>query len=1112
MAAASSHQPRRTKGRHRKPSNFEPSTYAHWLGVGAVGLGLATSVASATGVASADDSSATKSSPNAPGHGTAATNKPVGANHSKVKSTRLTTAGSTHTTNTTDDASTGSSTATPHTPSTKSHRRKQTQTDPAPLAHPALPHATHSRQHPDAAATSSAPTPPTPAVTATAPTNVVATPAPSAATDAAATSSADDAQTKPKPTGFQAVIDDVLKTIGLGSSGKLGSTPIGPVEAVVPAMWLAVRQHHDTQISKPAATTTTLSESEREAAFNESLGQDLREFTHAVQHGDLAGIRNMALDFIGLVPVVGAPLAGKLDDLAKSTFAAAVPAAAVSTDAVSAAAVPAAAVTTDNSAFLALLQWAVNRLGGVSSWIWHQTPWPGTPRQFVTVANNQIDQSLDTADDQLDALIASPGVGTPAQVVSGFVDILHFWLAPAIPNYSFSDTLNAMGDFLNRVVPTFNISDGAGTLSVISVYKIMGAAVAGTATALSDMLNGVYDPQQIEIDVIYSTTGATVTRSDLTNSTSLETKIAASVALGGGIYSHPENLLSTIALPTWTAAQVNPITIVAYIALVGLYDRFQSISNFAAFTTNTTYESYIYTLGSGSSESEYAAGTFTAVDQDGRTVSFQPADGNTYTSAWGALVTVNTYGGGYTYTNTLPGAAFFHAGAAGQSDTVQIPVYSADGAPYTLTFQIKIIGTANSAPTVSNSVGSGDALGVVRGTVSGSDSDGDTLIYSLVSSSVTGLSGTSAYTTNGGIVTLNSSTGAFTYASTSTGGSSASFQVQVNDGHGGLTTTTVTVPNTTSITPANVNTSTQGVVTGSLPAPIADAGMFTSYVLGTDPTNGTVTFNPSTGAFTYTRTAAGHTAPASDSFTVIATDTSGRTVTLTVPVQPTVADTAPTLTLTTAPTVGTLSGSTVDTGSATSTQTSTGKFTTTDADGDTVTFSATTGSQGGTLTFNSDGSFSYTGTLSNKTRHAAAKIGATSAQMNDTFTVTASDGYGGTTTDTLNVPIYAINSAPTVNSWTVTHILGTIGAAVSVSDADGDLTSTSKPHNGNANDGNPWYTFSRSTSTFDWYGSGGVQDFTASGTGSITFTVGDGYYVVTNGVVTSTPATGSITG
>ena len=59
MAATSPRKPRRTKGRHRKPSNFEASNCAHWLGVGAVGIGLAAAVAGGQGTASAtaDDSS-----------------------------------------------------------------------------------------------------------------------------------------------------------------------------------------------------------------------------------------------------------------------------------------------------------------------------------------------------------------------------------------------------------------------------------------------------------------------------------------------------------------------------------------------------------------------------------------------------------------------------------------------------------------------------------------------------------------------------------------------------------------------------------------------------------------------------------------------------------------------------------------------------------------------------------------------------------------------------------------------------------------------------------------------------------------------------------------------
>ncbi|WP_163750497.1 beta strand repeat-containing protein [Mycolicibacterium helvum] len=849
------------------------------------------------------------------------------------------------------------------------------------------------------------------------------------------------------------------------------------------------------------------------------------------------------------------------------------------------------------------------------------------------MTNYKIDQSLDTIDNQLDALVANPVAGSPARWVPDLIGILHLFVTSAIPGYSFSDTLNAWGDFLNRVVPPFTIDSAASTFGIITPYKIMAAAVAGTATVFTDMLNGTYDPAQIEIDVIKTTTGATVTRSDLSDSTSLDTKIAASVALGGGVYSSPAEAWNTV-LPTWTAAQVNPFTIVTYVVLVALYKRFQEMAALQTFTVGTQYNSGTpYTLGlTPETASEYANGSFSAVDENGNSVSFAPADGNTYTSAWGGLVTINTYGGGYTYTNTLPGVAFFAAGAAGQSDTVSIPVTSVDGAPYTLTFQIKIltvantpspgdstfttsttynsgypstidlgsvgtrseyaygtfhavdqngvaasfspasgntytsawgalvtinsatggfsytqttpgaayfhagtsanpydtvqvtvqgadgknylvtekiqiVGGVNSAPTVSSTVGSADTLGVVRGTVNGSDSDGDTLTYSLVGSSVNGLSGNSAYTkngaNNGGIVTLNSTTGAFTYASTSTAGASQSFQVQVADGHGGNTVTTVTVPNTSSITPSNVNTSTPNVVTGSVPAPTADTGMFT-YSLGTAPTKGTVTFNSTTGAFTYTRNSGlGHTGGLADSFTVIATDANGRAVTLTVPVTPTVTNTAPTLTLTNAPTVGSLSGSTNDTGSATSTQTSTGKFTATDADGDTLTYSATTGSQGGTLTFNSDGSFTYTGTLSNTVRHAAAKIGATSAGMNDTFTVTVSDGYGGTANYTLSVPIYAINSAPVITGFggiTCAFYACTVGT-MTISDPDGDSIPNTKITAGTG----AGYTLATGsvtvwgsgTTTISW-SAGGTFGTTATAN---TFTVYDGYYTVTNGVV-----------
>ena len=762
----------------------------------------------------------------------------------------------------------------------------------------------------------------------------------------------------------------------------------------------------------------------------------------------------------------------------------------------SAAAVSTAAATANNSGWVATVQRAISRLAG----------WPGTPHKFVTVTNHQIDQSLDALDGQLDGLVSTAVAGSPARWVPDLIGVLNLFVVSSIPGYTFSDTLSAWGDLLNRVVPPFGISSGAGTFGIITPYKIMAAAVAGTATVFSDMLNNVYDPTQWEIDAIHSTTGATVTRSDLSNSASLETKIAASVAVGGGVYSNPAEAFD-ITLPNWTAAQVNPFTIVTYVVLVGLYKRFQEMAALQTFTIGTQYNSgtpYTIDLGSASTRSEYANGTFTAVDENGNAVSFEPADGNTYTSAWGALVTINTYGGGYTYTATLPGAAYFHAGATGGVDTVQIPVTTADGAPYTLTFQIRIVSTSNSAPTVSATIGSADALGVVRGSVGGSDADGDTLTYSLISSSVNGLSGNSAYTknstSNGGIVSLDPNTGTFTYVSSKTAGSSQSFQVQVTDGHGGTTIATVTVPNTTTITPAGVNTSTQNVVTESVPSVTADSGMFT-YSLGAAPTKGAVTsFNAATGAFTYTRNSSlGHTTSAGDVVTVIATDAGGRTVTLSVAVTPTIADTAPTATLTTAPTVGTLSGTV---------QTSTGKITGSDADGDALTYTVSGLASGAAVTVNADGSFTYTADIATATRHAAAKVGATAAQKDQTFTVTAGDGFGGSTAVLVTVPIYAVNTAPTISGATTASFFGLSPTVTSIAvyDADGDDPGGSAYSVGSAG-----YTI---TSGFNFVYLGNQQ---SAGTSSInakssttsysgktvTLTVYDGYYAVVGGVVQS---------
>lgn len=951
-----------------------------------------------------------------------------------------------------------------------------------------------------------------------------------------------------------------------------------------------------------------------------SLAQDLAELGSALLRLDVADIGDeigdVTRDLVGTVPVFGAPLAANLYDLVAPTIgdiagmtAAGHPLAAMSGMSVMSemSAAPALAMMAATAApvgseehFWETFVTVVNQLAGFNPaddlTFTGRTPIEISGVDFygtLSPVYAALEEALNAHGDAIDAYIANP-TGPDSQFVRNVLDLMGLFFTSSVPNTTFSDSLNMIGDLLNRAVPPYKMVDR----NIITEAQIAGAVVGALVKILDRMLAGDWVLEDLEGPATAGGTAGALTPyniDDMSFLTDAEPSIftvgtyvalvaafnrfkqvgtdmppvmtgvtqgaqfgftipiyidyydpngdnvtfevaqngqhgTISPIVGGYLYTpfenHFQNFDDTVVV------RLNGVNVGGDIVGSALDHPYAPYGTSSEYTvtihygsanqtpgddlfTRTTDYNYNYTLdlGGDSSRSQYAAGSFDAVDGNGQSVTFN--NGQTYTSEGGALVTINTAGGGFTYTNTLPGASFFHRSTSegdDRYDTVVVPVTAENGTIYSLTFRVEIIDGSNSAPSTSASVGNADALGVVRGTVSGSDSDGDTLAYSLVSSSVTGQTGNSAYTTNGGIVTLDPATGAFTYVSTATGGSSTSFQVQVSDGHGGHPVQTVTVGNTATITPADVDTSTPEVVTGSIPAPPADAGLFTGYALAADPSKGSVSFNPADGTFVYTRTPGlGHTTTADDSFTVTATDTNGRTVTLRIAVQPTVANTEPTLTLTTAPTVGNLSGTV---------QTSTGKLTFADPDGDAAIWpSSVSTSKGGTVTFAADGTFTYTLDMSTAERHAIARIGAAGSSYNgvslaayeDAFTATVADGYGGTDQVTVTVPIYAINSSPTITSGNTTHFIVTIGTLWKVNDADGDLTSSTKPANGNQNDGNPWYSFSRSVSTFNWYGSGGVQDFSASGSGDITMTVGDGYYVVTNGAVTDTPASGSRT-
>ncbi|MGV0852448.1 Ig-like domain-containing protein [Mycolicibacterium phlei] len=953
------------------------------------------------------------------------------------------------------------------------------------------------------------------------------------------------------------MVRELLRQLGVTGGNSAPTTPFG---IVMQALWVSSRRYQDpwnmtvgaVRIIVETVVEATLADLSKTVGWIPGVGTLLYGASALYDAADLVialvlldiddvvdEIQDLVRDVVGMIPIVGAPLAGStinqpaVASLVRigSVLASLGSASALAPPALMAARVAemtetaimaAAAVPQPGTAewyFVGTLDRAVKRL---AAWL------PGIPKNFTDITQYTTDYTLDALNNQLDNIVATAAPGSPARWVPDLLSILGMFVTSAIPGYTFSDTLNTWGDFLNRVAPPFEMAPNASTFGIITPYKMMGAAVVGAATVLKDMLNGVYDPVQIEIDVIKATTGATVTASDLNDFDALLTKVGAAQAGAifggdGGAFDDPARAWN-ITLPTWTEAQTNPFTLAVYVGLVAVYKRFQEMARFTEFTTWTTYDSWIYTisLGTDASRSEYAAGTFHVVDDLGRPVTWLGvSQGGTYTSEGGALVTINTDKGGFTYTNTLPGKAFFHRATSENEeeryDVVHIPVESADGVRYTLPFKVLIIDGSNANPTAGTpTVGTPDALGVVRGKINASDSDGDTLTYRLVESSVNGLSGNSAYTKagsgNGGVVTINPTTGDFTYISSATAGATQSFQVEVSDGHYGRAYVTVTVQNVTALTPANVTKPTYGVYSGSVPVPGNDAGLLTGFQLGAAPTKGTVTsFNPATGAFTYTRNSGlGHSTTPDDVVTLIATTADGRTVTLRFAVNPDVPNTPPVINSSTT-NVGSSNPSQWGLNQATWTQTTTGKITATDADGDTLSFylvnpstlapvGATT--NGGAVTFNADGSWTYTITKDKAYFHNAAKIGASGAQVADTFTVAVDDGFGGVVYTTVTIPIYAVNTPPQISGYgnaSCAFWLCTRGT-MSVSDPDGDSIPNNEitPGTGagwtlSAGDVTVWGS---GTTTISWPAGGtlGTQQ------SANLFTVYDGYWTVTNGL------------
>lgn len=454
------------------------------------------------------------------------------------------------------------------------------------------------------------------------------------------------------------------------------------------------------------------------------------------------------------------------------------------------------------------------------------------------------------------------------------------------------------------------------------------------------------------------------------------------------------------------------------------------------------------------------------VDPDGDPLNYTV----TGTPVNGGLVTVVPGTGVYTY---VPSLAALRAG----SDTFTVTIddnagylehfYAPDG--HSVTRQVTINlgpGVPNQAPVVNllQPLQNTDSIGVVRGRVAVTDPEGDTLTYSLANGNTAGSTANSTYTNKwGGIVTLDTSTGSYTYVPAVSGSTILGpthideFTVTADDGHGGSVQTTVSVGADLKIAATGVSTDTAtGWVTGSLNIPPEDVALL-KYSQGlTAPSKGTLDIDDY-GNFTYKPTPeAQHAAAATnataaqktDSFSVFGTDANGRTITVaTVNVAVNQANKVPAVT-----TPPGYSITNVNSSDGTVTGTIVGVS---DGDiGDQFTYSVTPITAGmGTLSIDPvTGVFTYQ--PSTTARHDAAAVGAGSSATQLNFTVSVSDGHGGVVGVPVSAPILSKNSNPTVNfgSLPLLNIVTyTPQASATQRDPDGDTltyTITTPPTKG----------------------------------------------------------------
>ncbi|RBQ11287.1 tandem-95 repeat protein, partial [Pedobacter miscanthi] len=345
----------------------------------------------------------------------------------------------------------------------------------------------------------------------------------------------------------------------------------------------------------------------------------------------------------------------------------------------------------------------------------------------------------------------------------------------------------------------------------------------------------------------------------------------------------------------------------------------------------------------------------------------------------------------------------------------------------TLTLGITAV---NDAPTAQNDAGKtneDNALTVTASTgllANDTDTDGDAL--TITGYAIAGMTGNQTLNTDVNILgaggvnvgTINiKADGSYTFTTSANyNGPVPVITYTIADGKGATALATLAI----SITPVNdvpvataippdINTPEDTPLNGLIGASDADGDILT-YTLNTAPQNGTVKLNTD-GTYTFVPNSNFN---GTDSFTVTVSDGNGGTVNVVIPITVTPENDNPTAS---SPPITTNEDTPVN-----------GMVTASDVDGDALTYVLSTAPAHGQVTLNPDGSYTY--------------VPALNYNGPDSFTITVSDGNGGTAIVNIPVTVTPVNDAPDFNAVPVsistpedTSVKGKIDAT----DVDGDV-------------------------------------------------------------------------